>query len=693
MLSFTEFFPKKGQRAQKGSRLRVIGETERKNLLYLVNNSKETSIEVVSPDGESITALQFNEYMDIVNADLSSDCEILHITKRITYQKGFAFSSIFYHIHSRAKSRELISDKPINAFFVPNGSPPDYFLLHIINKKISHIHITLTKNSIDMEVFRGGINIPNVISYTYHRSTTSLIVLHEMNKQVLLSEFDLTNFKSHAARPQAVTIHPHSELPPELALNPISALHLPYFRCKTNRIFSTRYGSKICVVEQLFENIDNFMEFSISMYPRPFYTTITVPNVRCDLPLCYQQFNSLIFLFVVNHFICIIDIAENPPFISLQLNPFSSGILSDCSAPLPLSHYMIDLSSGDVYHVQCNLESYKLFLPFMDKTRWDLMSLLCARLQNAGATTSIIKLLYEYNDPLIVVYVIQKIFSFMEYQPHQSQEEKRTILRQRSSFAPPPDPLINSFPSKSSLSSASTTSANASSASIPYQFPGSPHNNRLQSKAKIHSKKMISEAIRNRLFEIENEFPSASFVSRRKTFHNLAKQIYFSTPKSIRKKEDAAQKAISRLESQDNASLIFRSSLDSWKEESKPDEFWQFIVYFAFLSETFLTDFPQILVLKNETEQLFSEIGPEIMQRSFRVHHIFRAQSIEQDDTEEVNYWKERIINESESSSSSSDSDDETESSKTSSITRPESSSDTTDKANYSRSLSSTDNI
>ena len=686
MLSFNEFFPKKGQRAQKGSRLRVIGETERKKLLYLVNNSKETSIQVVSPDGESITALQFNEYMDIINADISPDCEIVHITKRITYQKGFAFSSIFYHIHSRAKSRELISDKPITAFFVPNGSPPDYYLLHIVNKKISHVHVTLTKSSIDIEVFRGGINIPNVISYTYHRTTTSLIVLHEMNKQILLSEFDLTKFKSPSARPLTVAIHQYSELPPELALNPTSALHLPFFRCKTNRIFSTRYGSKVCIVEQLFESIDKDMEFTISMYPRPFNTTITVPNVKCDLPLCYQQFNSLIFLFVVNHFICIVDIAENPPFISLQLNPFSSGVLSDCSAPLPLSHHMIDLSSGDVFLVKCNLESYKLFMPFMDKTRWDLMALLCARLQNNGATTSMLKLLYECNDPLIVVYVIQKIFSYMEYQPHTPQEEKKAVIRQRSSFVPPLDPLVNSLSQRSALSSASTSANASSSASISYQMPGSPYSRR--NSPSVHSKKKISEAIRNRLIEIETEFPSASFVSRRKTFHSLAQQIYFSTPKSLRKKEEAAQKAISRLETQDDASLIFRASIDAWRNESEPDDFWQFIISFAFLSETFLTNFPQILVLKNETEQLFSEIGPSTMQRAFRVHHIFHAQSIEKDDTEEVNYWKERIINDSESSFSSSD--DESESSRTSSTTKRESSSDTTDRAT-SRSLS--DNI
>ena len=122
MLGFTEFFPKNGFRAQKGTRCRIVGETGSKSVLYMVNNSKQTLIEVVSADGESITALQFNEYIDVINADLSPDIELLHITKRITSSKGFAFSSILYHIHSSAKSREIISDKPIYSFFIPDST-------------------------------------------------------------------------------------------------------------------------------------------------------------------------------------------------------------------------------------------------------------------------------------------------------------------------------------------------------------------------------------------------------------------------------------------------------------------------------------------------------------------------------------------------------------------------------------------
>ena len=663
MLNFSEFFPQKGSRAQKGSRSRIIGQFGCSKLLYLVNNSKETSVELVSPDGESITALQFNEYIDIINADLSSDFEILHITRRITSQKGFAFLSIFYHIHSPAKSREFVSEKPITSFFLPDCSSPDYYLLHIVDHKISHIHIQLTKSNIAVEVMRGGVNIPAVVSFTYHRSTAKLMVIHEIKNNPHFSEFNLNNIKVATNIPMPVFIHPLSKLPPELALSPLSPMHLPYFRTMCNRIFCTKYGSNICVIQQLFENVDLFMQFSVNMYPRHFSTIITVPNVHCDLPLCYQQFGSVLFLFVVNQFVCVIDIAQNPPFITMQMNPFSSGVLSDCSASLPLSHHLIDLNSGDVFQVSVPLTNYKMFAPVMDRNKWDMMALLCARIQDSKLISSVIKLLYTCADPINVVYVIRKIFHYLQCDLIATPDVKKKLTRQLSTGARYPDRLLPLSPTRSVAMISPPPSAVLPQTHISLQQQNmftsqGSYKTQMRSKSirSIH-RRDLSESIRMRLSEIEEEFPSSSFVPRRKTYRKLLNQM-LSESRSHKKIEEAANKAIARLESQNNASLIFRSSLDTWKNEDSPDEFWQFIIFFSFLSETILNDFPSIMVLRNETENLFDEIGPDPMFRAFRAHHVFNATSARRNKAEEVNYWKERVLNEDDSSSSDSDNED-----------------------------------
>ena len=356
MLSFCERFPRKGIRNAKGIRSRVVGEFEGKKLLYSINNSKQTSIEVISSDGDSITAISFHEYMDIVNASLSPDNEFCHFTKRITSKNGFAFCSIFYHIHTNTKSKEFISNYPIKAFFCSSSNPQFYSVLHIIGSKINHLKVSFVKESVNCEIFRGGITIGNVISYNYFRQNDTLFVLNEQKQQNYFTEYNLKTLKTISSFP--VNINNLSKLPSELALNPLSPAHLPYFRIKNNRIFCTKYGSKVCIIQQLFENVESCLQFNICMYPGQFNTIISVPNASSDLPLCIQQFNSLIFAFVVNSFICIIDIAQNPPFISLQTHPlFCTGVCSDCAAPLPIRNHIIDLNDGNVYEVNISLSN------------------------------------------------------------------------------------------------------------------------------------------------------------------------------------------------------------------------------------------------------------------------------------------------------------------------------------------------
>lgn len=607
MLSFEACFPPTKSRLEKGVRSRIIGESKGNTLLYCVNNQKQTLIELVKSNGESMTALSFAEYIDIVNADLSPDNEVIHVTRRITSNKGFAFVSKIYHIHSQAKSRDFVSDTPIYSFFLPESKFPKYSLLHIVGNKISHIRATLQKSDIQIEVYRGGINIPNVVSWTYHRSTNLFIVLHEIkSSHIVLSEFNLHQIQNGSTVPIQIQVHPNSKLPHEISLNPMASMHIPFFRCKTNRIFSTHYGSKICIIQQLFKNIDEPLAFSINMYPRNFSTIISVPNTPCDLPLVYMQFGCLIFCYVVNRFVCVVDISQNPPFISLQMNPYSAGPVGDCSSHIPLRHHIVDIATGDVYYTKLTMAGYSTFVRSMDLARWDLMAIICAKYQDPAAFAAILALVELCDDPFALIHFAQKLFRYINGENRysklkaQRKAQPQTLRRQHSLFV-----------------------------------------TRQPLSAPIERSPKLPEAITSRLAQIEEEFPTASFVSRKKAFWAYIKTQM--TDSITRVLEDAAAKAIQKLEHQNVASLMIRNAVDLWISDYKPQQFWQFLVEFALLNETVLLDFPAVTDLREESELLLTSIASEEMRRTFRAHRVFRAAIAQNDKLSESRYWRSRI--------------------------------------------------
>jgi len=610
MLKYVSCYPRSGARLQRGARLRILGDTGGRGVIYMVNTQKTTSIEIVQPDGSSITALLFNEYMDIINADLSPDNELIHITNRVSSNKGFAFSSIICHIHSTARSKEFISEQPIIAFFLNDNNPPSYQLIHIVGDKMAHIQATLSKKQVDIERLRGGINIPSVIHWSYHRDLSTLYVIHEINNQYQLSEFNIKNIKSSGHSPFTVSINSQSKLPDELSLNPLATMHIPFFRTFKNRIFVTRYHSKVCIIQQLFDNPDGCLMFSVNTYPRPFFNIVTVPNAPCDLPLCFLQFSSVIVAFVPNHFVCFVDISQTPPFMSLQMKPFCTSPCGDCSSPIQIANCIIDLNSCDIYQISIDLSQAGVFAKSMDKSKWDLMALIAARLENVDSYVGIFDLLQRMGDVNNVFHFFRRLFKFIGFETMpRSMSGHLLPKRQQSMVLSRPQSLVHHqrFVSESSKA---------------------PHFNALP------------DSILSRLTEIDTEFPSASSVTRKHAFRNIIKSMMQRN--TSLKFEKAAQKAMSKLESQNSLSLLLRASIDKWCSSIKPDIFWEFIICFVMENESIFSDFPSIMVLRDEVENLFASFGTESMRRVLEHSKVINPRQ-RHDSKDEMEFWLNRI--------------------------------------------------
>ena len=165
MLKYVDVFRPARLKDEKSVRCRVLGATYDNKLLMLVNTTSQTSVEEVSSKGESTTVISFKKYIDIVSAHLSEDHELCHLTERIPSPKGFSFISTIYHIFGNAKSKEIQYDSPIDGFFLPGSANGVYQMIHVIGNRLTHLKITISKRSVEMEKLRGGIHIPNLISF------------------------------------------------------------------------------------------------------------------------------------------------------------------------------------------------------------------------------------------------------------------------------------------------------------------------------------------------------------------------------------------------------------------------------------------------------------------------------------------------------------------------------------------------
>ena len=613
MLKYIESFPKQGIRLQKGSRIRILGRTNEEKLLYLVNTSKGTSIELVSIDGSSITALHFNEYLDIISADLSNDQEVLHFTHRTSNLKGFGFISIIYHIHSPARSKEFTSDQPINAFFLPNCQSPNYQLIHIVGDKMAHLNAILTKKFIEIERLRGGINIPSVIFWDYQIEKFILYVIHEVNNQFFLSDFDVRNLKVTNHTPIQISINPLSKLPHELSLNPLALKHLPYFRCFNNRFFVTKFNSKICIIQQLYEGPDSNLMFGVYLYPRPYIQIVPIPNISSETNLCILQFESIIIIFVPNQFIYLIDILQNPPFVSLQLNPFSIGLASNNCSTISNSKYLIDLSNSLIYNINIDLTNSIIFKNTMNKSRWDLFCIISSRIQDINSISGIFNLLNNFEDISIIDYFIQKLFKYL---------------------------IITTIP-RSSSAHISLKRNHSKNIKLPIFLNN--NNNRINNnEIKQHSLiNNLPENNNNKLNEIDIEFPSASKNSRKHSFKIILRQIIQQN--GSKNFEKSISKAFKKLDFQNNTVINLRNSLDNWIKLFQPNQFWVFIISFLLENETIFNDFPKIFALRNEIELLLINFGTESIRRHLEHSHVINP-SRRNEFIDEMDFWSNKII-------------------------------------------------
>jgi hypothetical protein len=605
MLRYSEVFGPPHLKNKKSVRCRVLGATYDEKLLILVNTTSQTSIEEVTKEGQSTTVISFHKYIDVVSAHLSNDHELCHITERVPSPKGFSFVSRIYHIFGNAESKEITCNQPIDGFFLPFcTSKGVYQMIHVIGNRLTHLKITIQKNSVDYEKLRGGIHIPNIIYYHFDFKKLLLTAVYSNEKTVMLSTFKTNPQSIETDPPIQINVMQKAQLPYELALNPLAHLHLPYFHNANNRFYICSHGKKNCVIQQLFNGSDTSLSFCVSTYPQTFNQFITAPKVPSDIPLCFARFESIVIVFVPNDFICVIDIALSPLSITVLPKILASSLCSVCSSNLPMNNTIVDLDNSSIYNIELDFSKLVPFAAVIDQSAWYAFSLIIFRICSSEFLAEMIKLVVINNE----IDCVQTFFKNL---------------------------LANySIPSRAVRAPTRSKSMTVHLMNDQVSFK------------RTSSRPKMSSNVKEIVDEFELEFPSSGKISRRKTFKIVIKIL--QEKDKWREFDHVVNKALVFLRRQNEGAIMIREAIDIWVKDYKPNDFWKLTICFIIQNEITFDSFPVIPCLREELSILGDALCSKPMKKKFEAVGIMPPS--EQPD-ENAFYWKERMnLNRSSSS-------------------------------------------
>ena len=403
--------PRIDQLGNSPVRTRVLSVVQQNMLLYSVSSSTRTEFQLVSENGETATVIAFNKYMDIVDADLSSDFEIIVYTERIISKGTFKYVSVLCHIHSFSKLKVFEDNLPIASYFLPDNSY--YQLLHIIGHKLMHFKLFKTGfNKFEIKVYREGLNITNCKKWFY---SSQKEVFYAFSNNYLIAykarQLNDGSEKSEKLKKYFYDNDNNSYLPEELALIPSTFSNHPYYRFSSGNVCVTRMANDdYGIVEQLYCGDDSCLTFMVSTVVSKFRKIVSVPRAQPDLPISFITHKTVVFAFVPNCFIALIDFSLKFPHITMMPRSFCDSIASPLTLNIGSSNYVVDLDNGEVYKCNVLLDNFPESLNYTDRTILSIFARLTTVLPNHIAIPQAIKSLpYDIN---CIQFFFKSIFTY-----------------------------------------------------------------------------------------------------------------------------------------------------------------------------------------------------------------------------------------------------------------------------------------
>jgi hypothetical protein len=581
-----------------GSRVRIVGGTSTGELLFLVNTKQHSSIELVRPSGQTMTVMSFNKYIDFISADLSPDLELIHVTQRLPAQKGFTFLSMICDVHNPSICREFRSDQPIFGIFLDlfSAEPPVHQLLHFVGPRLTHLLVSCAKKRITVEKCRGGLHLPSVLHWNFSRETKSLFAFYQSPEGfTLANEFKFANQGSTGRTPQRIQLMETAFLPVELALLPASPVHLPFFRTSNYNLFVTEFDATFCVVQQLYEGSESSSAFSVSTYPQTVTRIIFVPGVPPDLPLNFFGGGPIVVVFVPNNFLCVVDIAQNPPGIWVLPRAFAAMSCAAASTNLPIPNAIIDLDTGDCFDLKVNFAPLDILHSIVTRPAFDAMTHLAARMRKAKLLKHVFHQLNVRGDLAVTVLVLRELFQCFALMPMK----------------------FNSPPKTRAIARASS-----------------------ERTLKTLKRRLPSAALAA-IAEMDLRFPRADRKSRLRDLRHYVSGIMQN--KEARTIDVPLNHALNLFRRQNEGAAFIRKAIDKFCSERNPDRFALLLIELGAQCESHTYKMAQIPGLDEELDRLLLEFASDTIRETLGANHVVDIQCRAPVHRTEIEYWQDKL--------------------------------------------------
>jgi hypothetical protein len=312
--------------------------------------------------------------------------------------EGFTFESLAIDIHSCRKTPVSASSEMITAVFLSQTNERSADLLYASGTRLQHLRLTLRQTAIHTEVVRGGANFSGVLSWSYSlparlltflRTDRLVLEIHVGRKLTLVS--------AHMCPPAL-----KADLPGPLVLSPESMSRFSALRFVHNRIFTFRYRSKFCVVEQLFDGEEFAFVYTISKHSEVGVVTGLNPHY----PACALQDGPVIVVFVPNRFVCFVDIAK-PGRHFVFRGESARSVAGEFSAPIPIPHSIINIFTGRIYTCKIDLAAAA---QAAGSSNPEFVAFCAARALSAQTVATLLRVFEGERDPVAVARTFREFF-------------------------------------------------------------------------------------------------------------------------------------------------------------------------------------------------------------------------------------------------------------------------------------------
>ncbi|OHS93047.1 hypothetical protein TRFO_12052 [Tritrichomonas foetus] len=319
----------------------------------------------------------------------------------------------------------------------------NYQILHIIGNKVMNFRASYRNKKVDVKHLKDGINLNNCKKWFFSQKDYTFYALLNNNAFIVYSCTE----KGLRVEKYNYFYDESTILPNELALIPSTLTNHPYFRFSSgiSYILKLKYENytDYGIIEQLYQNDESQLSFVVSTIHKKFRKVVSVPRVQSDLPISFISHEKVVFAFVPNCFVAMIDFSLQHPHISIMPRSLSKSESSMFSTSIGSSNFITDLDSGKLFNCYLSLHEIPNTLNFGDRTIISILARITASLPKYISIPAIID--HLPNDISLVQYYFLNVFNFIKQTTPPTQIVLKSNIRRKSEVPQNKTSLLSFF--------------------------------------------------------------------------------------------------------------------------------------------------------------------------------------------------------------------------------------------------------